>query len=282
MARTLFVSDMDGTLLGGDARLSAETVSLLNRLAEKGGMFTVATARTAATVEPLLAGVRTSLPAIVMTGAGLWHRDTRTYSDLHYIPRDIVLHFQRHFGEVGLHPFDYVLRPDGMMTVYHGGAALSRPEAEFVAQRDRLPLKHFELGGFAPPEALDNHILVFGMGDAGQVHSVARRLEPLGCAMSVYSDTYTPGLALIELFAPGVSKAAAVSRLKADTGADRLVVYGDNLNDLPMLAVADVAVAVENACPEVRAAADIVIGANTASSVARHALMMHAESLKNC
>ena len=70
------------------------------------------------------------------------------------------------------------------------------------------------------------------------------------------------------MFAPGVSKASAVTDLKKLTGADRLTVFGDNLNDLPMMAVADVAVAVGNAFPEVKAAADIVIGSNRDDAVA--------------
>ena len=53
------------------------------------------------------------------------------------------------------------------------------------------------------------------------------------------------------------------------TGADRVVVYGDNLNDLPMFAVADEAVAVANARPQVLAAADRIIGRNTDDSVAK-------------
>ena len=56
------------------------------------------------------------------------------------------------------------------------------------------------------------------------------------------------------------------------SGATRVVAFGDNLNDLPMLAAADLAVAVENALPQVRQAADIVIGPNTADSVARFIL----------
>ena len=35
--------------------------------------------------------------------------------------------------------------------------------------------------------------------------------------------------------------------MKKKTGADRVVAFGDNLNDIPMLQAADVAVAVENA-----------------------------------
>ena len=55
-------------------------------------------------------------------------------------------------------------------------------------------------------------------------------------------------------------------------GADRLTVFGDNLNDIPMMQVADCAIAVENALPEVKAAAHETIGPNTSDSVARYIL----------
>ena len=66
-----------------------------------------------------------------------------------------------------------------------------------------------------------------------------------------------------------MSKAAAVKQLASEAGADRVVVFGDNLNDIPMMKVADVAVAVNNALPEVKAIAHHIIGSNTADAVAR-------------
>ena len=71
------------------------------------------------------------------------------------------------------------------------------------------------------------------------------------------------------MFPPGVTKASAIQELSRRLGADRLVVFGDSLNDLPMLAVADVAVAVGNALQEVKDAADVVIDPNYTDSVAR-------------
>ena len=52
-------------------------------------------------------------------------------------------------------------------------------------------------------------------------------------------------------------------------GARRIVVFGDNRNDIAMMQAADHSVAVGNAFPEVKAAASEVIGVNTADSVAR-------------
>ncbi len=72
--RTLYVSDMDGTLLGADSCVSERSRRIISDLTEQGALITVATARTPATVQPLLAGVEMAPPAVVMTGAALWTR----------------------------------------------------------------------------------------------------------------------------------------------------------------------------------------------------------------
>lgn len=45
MNKTLYVSDLDGTLMKNDETLSPETVQMINELVEKGLDFTFATAR---------------------------------------------------------------------------------------------------------------------------------------------------------------------------------------------------------------------------------------------
>ena len=69
---------MDGTLLGADSRLSNTSARIISDLTRRGANITVATARTPATVEMILADAEPSLPAIVMTGAAMWCRDTKS------------------------------------------------------------------------------------------------------------------------------------------------------------------------------------------------------------
>ena len=72
--KTLFVSDLDGTLLDDNSQLSPRTVATLNRIiGELGGLFTVATARTPATVVPLMQEVHATLPFIVIGGSAMWN-----------------------------------------------------------------------------------------------------------------------------------------------------------------------------------------------------------------
>jgi hydroxymethylpyrimidine pyrophosphatase-like HAD family hydrolase len=77
--------------------------------------------------------------------------------------------------------------------------------------------------------------------------------------------------ALLEIAAPGVSKATALAQLCEERGIGReaVIAFGDMPNDLPMLVWAGYAVAVANAHPDVIAAADEVTAANDDAGVAR-------------
>ena len=73
----------------------------------------------------------------------------------------------------------------------------------------------------------------------------------------------------MELFSDKASKRSAINYLREAYGFDRIVGFGDNLNDLPMFAACDVKIAVENAKPEVKAAANFMCGANATDGVAK-------------
>lgn len=278
-SRTLYVSDLDGTLLGSDSKVSARTAAILNELVRRGVMFTPATARTPATVQPLLSGVRQSvfasgpqcgkpLPAIVMTGAGLWDRADQVFESCRLIEGADAEAIHEVFVREELRPFVYCLGDNGFLNVYHPSKMTSR-ENSFYQERRHLLLKRFHLD--QEPSRWDRVVLFFAIGPVGLVEKTARELEGLTrCAAAWYPDIMIPDTGLIDLYAPGVSKAKAVKDVAAMAGAERTVVFGDNLNDIPMMRVADVAVAVDNALPEVKAEADVVIGANYEDAVARY------------
>lgn len=274
MKKTLYVSDLDGTLLGSDSRVSERSAQIISELSQAGAEITVATARTPATVVPLLADTFTRPDAIVMTGAATWSRTKNAFGTIHYMPEADVTAGLDLCRRMGVHPFVYTMRADGsMLDVYHGASAMNKAEESFYLERLHLKLKRFHTGTPLPPSSLPRTMLFFAMGERAKVEEAAAALrEQTDCAVCCYPDIFNHSVANLEVFAPGVSKAAAVLELKKQIGADRLVVFGDNLNDLPMLAVADVAVAVDNAFPEVKERADVVIGPNFTDSVAKYIL----------
>ncbi|MDE6528115.1 MAG: HAD family hydrolase, partial [Muribaculaceae bacterium] len=273
-----YVTDLDGTLLNGESRVIPVSAAMLTRLAEAGVMVTPATARTPATVQPLMRNVGQAvyrdsegevrpLPAIVMTGAGMWNRADARFDSCELIPQEDAMRIRDTFAKAELRPFVYCLSGDSFINVYHS-AAMTRRENSFYQERRRLTLKRFHLD--QTPARWDRVALFFAIGPVGMVEKVTGELAKVtDCAAAWYPDIIMPDTGLIDLYAPGVSKARAVKELAAKTGAREVVVFGDNLNDLPMMRVADVAVAMENALPEVKAEADVVIGRNTEDAVPR-------------
>lgn len=268
--RTLYVTDLDGTFLDSSSRVSSVSASIVSRLSREGALITVATARTPATVDPLLEHTFTRLPAIVMTGATLWDREAKVYVDSHFIEPATVVEIGRKAEKWGINPFVYTLPHDAVMQVYHHGP-LSAHDEKFVNERAHLKLKHFNLDSSREECFTRNRtILFFAMGSVESINALADDLRAtVPCSVSNYVDIFRHDVGIIEIFAPGISKAAAVRRLADDCGAERVVVFGDNLNDLSMMAVADLSVAVGNAFPQVKQAAHIVIGRNDEDAVAR-------------
>lgn len=269
--RTLYVSDLDGTLLDSRSMVSPASARLISDLTARGALITVATARTPATVDPLMADTATSPEAVVMTGAACWDRARRIMTDVHLLPANHVANTLKECAAAGVHPFVYVIAPDGRtLDVYHQATSLNKAEEGFYLERCNLPLKRFHLATPAPPRALDNTMLFFAMGPTEHIEPLAQTLRrTTDLSVSCYPDIFNPNVSNMEILGPGVNKAAAIRRVANRVGADRVVVFGDNLNDLPMFHIADLAVAVENAQPALKEAADIVIGPNYDNAVAR-------------
>lgn len=268
---TLYVSDLDGTLLGADSRISSRSSEIITNLTALGANITVATARTPATVVPLLAGTNTRPPAVVMTGCAWWLREKGVFCNSHFVPADDLAAALDFCRSHNVHPFVYVMASDNMsLDVYHAGCRLNKAEESFWLERRGLALKRFHLGTPVPPRAETSTMLLYAMGDEDAIRTAAEAFRAVTqCSVCAYPDIFNPHIWNFEVFPPGITKASAVQRLKEQIGASRLVVFGDSLNDLSMFNVADVSVAVGNALDQVKQAADIVIETNTTDAVAR-------------
>lgn len=298
--KTLYVSDMDGTLLNSNTVIPAGTVETLNRAIESGALFTVATARTPATLSGLLRNVDMRLPAVVMTGATTWNPADNSYHNTSHFPAETAREVLDVYRSNRLPTFVYTLR-DKMIDIYHLGP-LSVLEKDFIANRLRSPYKRFHLTPLQQrqmecwseentpgnidriweesmaniPKNLIDGVLFFAMQPEKEGIEVACKLRDIPNINPVYYyDTVYPDNVMIEAFPENATKAKAIRALADSIGADRIVAFGDNINDLPMLEMADVAVAVGNAIPRVKEMADFVIGTNDEGAVADFILEDH-------
>lgn len=285
MNKTLYITDLDGTLLNSEVAVSEASVEMLNRALDCGALISVATARTPATLDSLLKNIRFTLPIVAMTGATLWNRNDNSYSEVCRFPAEKAEEVLEVYRRHNLPTFIYTLRGN-MMHIYHQGP-LSDRERAFVEERLDSPYKTFHLCD-APlasvnfgrsevtsdreieiPRPIDDAILFFGMQPTVENHPAYEALRGIeGINPMIYPDANTPEITMIEAFPKSASKRKGIRHLKEMTGADRVVVFGDNMNDLPMFEEADLAVAVENALPLVKEKADIVIGNHNDDAVA--------------
>ena len=257
--KTLYISDLDGTLLNRNAELSEHTVKALNTMLSNGLAFSVATARTLASASKILEDLELQLPIVLMNGVLIYDMGRREYSHINKLPPETVatiIETLRTFETTG---FMYELK-DGKMTTFHETLEKG-PLRDFVEERISRyskTFRHTEGFSVVPPD----NIVYFTLLDTYErILPVRDALNDVpGLNLTFYKDTYHPDLLYLEIFNTAASKKHAVEYLRHNYGYERVVCFGDNLNDLPMFEASDVRVASANAQPEVRAAADFVCG----------------------
>ena len=101
----LYVSDLDGTLLRDDTSLSQYSKDTLNALLDQGLLFTVASARSIATMRPLLADVPLRLPVVGFNGAFVSDLASGQHYLIRDLHRDVLSELWRQITDAGYIPF---------------------------------------------------------------------------------------------------------------------------------------------------------------------------------
>ena len=275
VSRTLYVSDLDGTLLGADSSISPISVRLLNEAVAAGALFTYATARSFSSASRVTEGLHLSLPVVTYGGTITANPHDGTPRHVQLLDETVVSSVAAECGRtVAVQPVwftfedgrDWVRwRPDHTtagvetFTTHRAGDRRLRP----ITLDDPLDQRSVFYVTIVAPRPL---LVALRGALAGPLHSAAHFLN---------KDPKTPGLDWFEVYSPDGTKAHAVRRLMSDLAAERLVVFGDNHNDVPMFAVADQGFAVANAVAELKTVVTAVIGLHSTDAVARHIAADH-------
>ena len=268
-ARVLYLTDLDGTLLGDDLTVSPASAAILNDLIAAGVLITAATARARESARRALAGVDLRLPVAFLNGGYL--------ADLHGgpiqggfpLPAETAAALIEDYLRRDLHPRVYTVDAAGEEHVYHQGT-FNPCEQEHLIERLAGGDRRFRRVADLTAACAETIVAVNAVDTAGRLqamHEAWRGRADVHCHYS--PDIYVLGYHWLEICERRAHKGEAARALMALTGADRLVCFGDNTNDLPMFAAADEGYAVGNAHPEVRAAATAVLGDHTTDAVAR-------------
>lgn len=254
---TLYVSDLDGTLLGDSGKLKPRTADMLNSFISGGTLFSYCTARGLATAGEIMSSVHLNAPVVLMNGVYIYDPVTGEYPVRCSFGEKQCELLKQAVTEYGEKPMIFTFidgreRASFIKDAPNLKAHLSRRKGD----SRRRPLKSTE-GMF------DGEMFYAAFIDPGNL-SVLESIftQENGFMTASYTDTYPPHQRWFEVFPASAGKANAIRRLKELTGADEVVCFGDNGNDLPMFKAADRCYAVENAIPELKEAATGVIGSN--------------------
>jgi len=250
----LVATDLDGTLLDGEGRLTPRTLDVLGRVQEQGVRVVMVTARPLRWMDDLWAHVGGGQGmGIVSNGAITYDIGSRRVIDCRGIP-----------AEVGLPMVDAVRDATPGCAVALECLGGYRHEPAYVDLHPTPP--DMRVGDLADlwdepaVKVLVQH-LTLDPDDfrARVIDAVGERATP----------TWTIDH-LMEISAVGVTKGGALAALCERLGvpAEDVVAFGDMPNDLAMLRWAGTSYAVANGHESVRAAADHVAPANTEDGVA--------------
>lgn len=265
---TLYISDLDGTLLNSCAELSDYTKKSLSQLIDRGVLFTVATARTKATVKDIFSGVGLNLPFILMNGVLIYDPikdENITSNEIDSEDVNSVLSAYIKFGKT---PMLYILRKDHLEIQYKSIDNIY--QEEYIAARNSLRDKRFKKCDsefeFSDEDKVIYMVSLDKEDVLAPICNEIRAEDRVYCAF--YSDNYTD-CNFMECMNKKVSKGVAAAQLKALLNIDKIVAFGDNLNDLPLFYVADESYAVSNACEQLKEVATGVIDSNDNDGVVK-------------
>lgn len=261
----LYLTDLDGTLLDHKAEISKLTETMMNRLIDDDISVSYATARSIHSAEPKVNSINFRLPVITHNGAFIIDPITKERIVTHFFTGESKLFLKNFFCEHTESVLVYSVI-DNYERVSYLENRLNKGTERYLKDRagDKRMYRAkdydelFEgniyyitlIEPVTSPEELDMYFY--------NVNGFSRNYQP---------DTYDTNEYWYEIYREDVSKANAALKLKEIIGADELIAFGDNTNDISMFSVADRCYAVSNATEELKNIATGIIRSNEQSGV---------------
>ena len=261
----LFISDLDGTLLNNNKEISIYSKKYLNKLIYRGINFTVATARTPATVIKILEGLDIRLPVILMNGVIIYDIKSKKYINIEEVKETLVEKVLNIFSEYNKNPLVYGIDYRGLLVYYKEFAY--EVEYKFYKERCNSPYKTFIKIEDYFKAAKNSKIINFVTYDRLEVvKAIYKKLSKIeGLTVNYYEEIYDRGWYFLEAYSSKASKANGIKFLSKSFS--KVTCFGDNINDIPMFKASDECYAVENANELLKNMATAVIGNNNKDGV---------------
>lgn len=240
--------DIDGTAAIPGLPIAPEVISYLDKLSEQGWQLVFVTGRTYHMGIPALAKLEFPYYFIVQNGAITLEMPLKKIVNKKYLHRDIIPVMKEICESM---PTDFVIYGgvEHDDVCYYRSHYFSKNLLDYLSHRgavfnevwiDVATFDDVELHAFPS-------VKCFGLKDTAE--QVAQRIEErLGLHVPLIRDPFNENFYVVQATHAQVSKGFALQELKASFGNNlSIIAAGDDNNDLPMLACADVRIVMSTA-----------------------------------
>ena len=270
MANTLYVTDLDGTLLNSESEISTYTLTTINRLIDAGALITVATGRCSLSSERALQQLDLKLPWVTYNGSVIHCPDakhplvTRTLNNDLVV--DIVEHCKTQNFSLQFVTLDSSLSPRFYYEEIHN-ASVARILDYFSASAYRSIHILDKVD-----QILNEQVLAIETrGSYDQLQSLKNQLEQnYNIQTYFYPCYFTSSYHVLEIHHHLATKGHGIAHIRSNLSVEKVVGFGDEFNDVPMFHTVDHACAVSNATDELKELADIILESNDHHAVAKY------------
>lgn len=260
---TLYVSDLDGTLLRSDESVSEYTVEAVNALVNRGIRFSYATARSLITAKKATKGLEANIPLIVYNGAFVVDNGTEQLLIGNFFDGTVGEVLEDLFAS-GIYPIVYAYIHGKERFSFVPGLCSEGARRFLDTRKGDRRTRQAQM----PEELKAGDIFYITCIDESE--KLGPLYEKYRCRYHcVYHTDIYSGEQWLEIMPREASKSNAAKQLQAMLGCDKLIVFGDGKNDIDLFQAADECYAMANAHEDLKKLATGILLSNDEDGVAR-------------
>lgn len=265
MKKTLYVTDLDGTLLNTKDRVSPESIRMINELVAGGMLFTYATARSLVSASVVTKGLSAEIPIIAYNGAFIIHPRTGKVLSQLLFSREEAKQVREVLQEYHISPLVYALIDRAEKVSYDRTRENEGVQRYLSSRKGDKRFRPLEGSAGLYDGDIFYYTCISEKEELMPVYRIFSKDNRFHCTLQ--QELYRPEY-WCEIMPGKATKAEAIKTLKELWQCDRIVSFGDAVNDIPMFEISDECYAVENAVQELKDIATDIIAGNDYNGVA--------------
>ena len=263
--KTLYVTDLDGTLLNTKDAVSPYSVSVINSLVEKGMLFTYATARSLASSSVVTKGLSAKIPVIAYNGALIINPENKEILASESFAKEetdkVIVALQEH----AVRPLVYSYIEGKEKVSWVKGQENEGVRRYLDSRKGDKRFRFLDSETHLYDGEMFYYTCIGEKEKLQPIYDIFSKDNRYTCTLQqeLYRTEYW-----CEIMPKKATKANAILKLKELWNCDRVVSFGDAINDIPMFQISDECYAMANAVDEIKQMATGIIGGNDEDGVA--------------